>query len=59
MQRQVNYIEKKDQEEHIVLLAHKGESEEKNTWYLNTRANNHMCSSKIYLWSLINWKLIT
>ena len=48
MEGSANYVEKKNQE-HIVLLAHKGESEEKNNWYLNTIASNHMCGFKSIL----------
>ena len=46
MKGQTTYVEKKDQEKPIVLLAYKGENKEKNTQYLDIGANNHMCGFK-------------
>ena len=37
MEGQANYVEKKDQEEPIVLLAYKGESKEKSTHILTPK----------------------
>lgn len=42
-------LKTKIEEEPIDLLTYKGESEEKNTWYLGIKADNHMCGFKICL----------
>ena len=57
MEGQANYVEKKDQEEPIVLLAYKGESKEKSTDILTPKQTITRVVSKTCLWSLMNQKV--
>lgn len=41
-----NYIEKKSEEEPIILLAYKGEDNDKDVWCLDTGVSNHMCRKR-------------
>ena len=45
-EEQASNVEQKDQEEPIILLAYKEESEKKDTWYLDTGVRNHKCGFK-------------
>nr|XP_048328550.1 uncharacterized protein LOC125422126 [Ziziphus jujuba var. spinosa] len=43
LQEKANYVEERSQEDGILLLAYKdNERSEDHTWYLDTRASNHM-----------------